>query len=268
MTQIAPTAVVDKTARLGDDVSIGPGCVISPNVIIGDGCELKMNVYVAPGTTLGRNNRFFAHCVLGEEPQIIGKREPQTQLVVGDNNVFRENANVSRGSPKGSGKTVIGNDNYFMIGSHLGHDVEVEDHVVLTNYCQIAGHVKIERNVWLSAFASVHQFCTIGRYTYAAACSGICHDQPPFVRVSGIYPCELRSLNTIGLQRAGVPEAGIKALDRAFRRLFRRRGVPLAAAVAELAAENSPDENVRYLLEFLQRTAQHRMGRYLELARH
>jgi UDP-N-acetylglucosamine acyltransferase len=269
VTEIAFTAVVHPTAQLGNDVTIGPGCVVGPDSVIGDGCQLKMNVVIGPRTTLGRNNLVFANAVIGEDPQVLSLRDPPTTLIVGDDNVFRENVNISRGSPDGGGKTVIGDKNYFMVGVHLGHDVQVEDSVVMTNYCQIAGHVKIERNVWLSAFSSCHQFVTVGRFTYAAGFSAMGHDQPPFVRVEGAYPCEVRSLNTIGLRRAGISEESIDALDRAFRRLFRRRnGGTLAAAVAEVAAEPNLDENVRYLVEFLQRASQHRMGRYRELFRH
>ena len=122
MTIISETAVVDKTAQIAQEVSIGPGCVIGPGAIVGQGCELKANVFIAPGVHLGKENRVFANCVLGEEPQILNLSD-QGSLVIGDRNVFRENVTINRGSSShGSGKTIIGNDCYFMIGSHVGHD--------------------------------------------------------------------------------------------------------------------------------------------------
>jgi UDP-N-acetylglucosamine acyltransferase len=269
VTQIAPTAVVDKTAQLGEDVSIGPGCVIGPNVALGDGSELRANVYIAHDTILGRNNLVYANCVLGEEPQIVGALEIDTKLIIGDNNTFRENVTINAGSSRGQGRTVVGNNNYFMIGSHLGHDCEVEDDCMIGNYVQMAGHIKLERNVWLNGFTAAQPFVTIGRFTYTAGMSTVHHDLPPFVRAGGVYPCEVRGLNVIGLQRAGFAELSIQELMKAFRYIFRRRGEKsIAQAVEDLANENGLDENVRYLLDSLQRSHQHRSGRYRELSRH
>ena len=271
MAEVAPTAVVDATAQLGSDVRIGPGCVVGPAVVIGDRCELKANVVVCGGVRIGADNRIFANCVLGEEPQIVDEVAPQTELVIGDGNVFRENVTINRGSLRDAGKTIIGNNNYFMIGAHLGHDCHVEDGVLIGNYAMIGGHNKIERCAVVSALSGTHQFVTVGRFTYVAGSSGMSHDVPPFMRVSGIYPCQVRGLNVIGLRRGGVSEASIKLLNDCYRRLYRRRGGEALAQVVEkmlAAGAETLDDNVRYLLEFLQRSSQHRMNRYRELARH
>ena len=267
MAEIAKTAVVDKTAQLGKDVVVGPGCVIGADAVISDGCLLKANVMISEGVMMGSNNRVFANCVLGEEPQIIAVVEPKTELTIGDNNVFRENVTVNRGSPNGNGKTVIGNNNYIMIGSHFGHDSQVEDNTVIGNYCQIAGHCKIESNVWMSAICGAHQYVTIGRYAYVGGISAISSDIPPFVRVAGAYPCSIRGLNSIGLKRAGFSEDSLIAMDKAYRRLYRRRNGTMKQVVEEMLIQDELDENVRYLLESLQRSSQHRLGRFLELAR-
>ena len=269
MTQIAPTTVVDKTAQLGEDVSIGPGCVIGPHVTIGDGCELRANVYIAHDSILGRNNLVYANCVLGEEPQIVGALEPDTKLIIGDNNTFRENVTINGGSSRGEGQTAIGNNNYLMIGSHIGHDCKMEDNGILGNYAQIGGHCKLEHNVFLNAFTALQPFVTIGRFTFTAGHSAVYSDLPPFIRAAGGYPCKVRGLNVIGLQRAGFSKESIQDLIKAFRHLYRRRGgKTIAQAVADLTNEDGLDENVRYLLGFLERSHQHRMGRYRELTRH
>jgi UDP-N-acetylglucosamine acyltransferase len=269
MASVAPTAIVDKTAQLGNDVRIGPGCVIEGNVVIGDGCELQNYVIVCRGTRMGSGNRIFSHCVIGGEPQILGVNNPDTQLVIGNNNIFREYVNINRGSPHTSGKTIVGNNNFIMVGCHLGHDCEVEDNVVMVNHCQIGGHNKIERNVWLSAYTGIHQFVTVGRFSYTGGLSGPSSDVPPFMRVASSYPCAIRGLNTIGLRRAGISEESIDALDKAYRRLYRRReaGASIVRLVDEMLTEDRLDENVKYLLESLQRSSQHRMGRYRELFR-
>ena len=268
MTDVARTAVVDKTAQLGKDVVIGPGCVVAPGVAIGDGCTLGANAIMAQGVTMGANNRVFSNCVMGEEPQIIGTVEPKTELIIGTGNVFRENVTINRGSPDGGEKTIIGNNNYFMIGSHLGHDCHVEDNAVIGNNCLFSGHCKVESNAWLSAKCGIHQFVTIGRFAYAAGLTTIPADVPPFVRVAGVYPFKVRGLNTIGLQRAGFSPESIEALDEAYRRLYRRRRGSIAQVLEEMLSLDGLDENVKYLLEFLQRSFQHRLGRYQELFRH
>ena len=268
MTEIAPTASVDKTAQLGRDVFIGPGCVVAPGVNIGDSCVLKANVIIGTGVTLGSENIMFPNCVLGEEPQIIGEHDPQTELIIGTGNVFRENVTINRGSPIGAGKTIIGNGCYFMTGSHVGHDCEIEDQVVIGNYSQVGGHGKVERNVWMSSFCGAHQFVTIGRFTYVGGLSGMTHDIPPFMRVASSYPCKVRGLNIVGLQRAGFSDDSIRALEQACRRLYIRRQGPLTTIVEEMTSQDGLDENVKYLLESLQRSFQHRLGRYRELFRH
>jgi len=267
MTTIHSSAIVDKTAKLGRDVIVGPGCVIGSDVIIGDGCELKSHVVIGPGTHMGCNNRAFTGCVIGEEPQILGRRDPQSALVIGESNTFREYVTIHRGNPHSGGKTIVGNNNYLMVGCHLGHDCEVEDETVMVNYCQIAGHCKIEKKAWLGGFTALHQFVTVGRFTYTGGRGGSSHDIPPFMRVSGTYPCQVRGLNLIGLQRAGMPQESIKALNQAYKKLYCKRQGAIASVVKDMLDESVLDENVRYLLEFVQRGCRHRFGRYRELAR-
>jgi UDP-N-acetylglucosamine acyltransferase len=268
VTEVAKTAIVDSSAELGKDVVVGPGCVIGPGVVIGDGCILQANVILEPGVVMGRNNRFHAHCVMGDLPQILGCMEANTQLIIGDDNVFRENVTIHRGSPQGGRKTVIGNQNYFMVGCHLGHDCEVEDHIVVSNYTQVSGHVKIERKAWLSGLVGIHQFVTVGCYAYIAGMSVATHDVPPFVRIAGSYPCEVRGLNVIGLRRAGLSGESIQALIASYRSLYmNRNGKPLAVIVEELRGQSDLDENVVYLLDSLARSTQHRFNRYRESLR-
>jgi UDP-N-acetylglucosamine acyltransferase len=268
MSRIASTAVVDSSAQLGEEIIIGPGCIIEGDVVIGDHCELRGNVFIASGSRLGRNNRIFANGVLGEEPQILGLRGPKTELIIGDNNTFRENVIISRGSPRGEGKTWVGNDNFFMIGSHIGHDCQVEDYTVIGNYCQIGGHSKIEHHAWLSANSGTSPFVTIGCYGYMAAYAGTTHDIPPYVRASGLYPCEVRGVNVIGLQRAGMDEQAIQAIERAYRQVYRQdTSRNIAAAVAELLAEENLNPHAKYMLESIQRTLKHRYNRYRETFR-
>ena len=269
MPRIAATATIDKTARIADDVVIGPGCVIEPDVTIGSGCVLKANVMICSGTTLGRNNRVFANVVLGEEPQYIGLVAPQSQLVIGDDNTFRENVTISRGAPVGGGKTTVGNRNYLMVGAHLGHDVTVEDEAMIGNNALISGHCKIETRAWVSAATTAHQFATIGRFAYTAGLTTAHADLPPFMKVSGLYPSTVRGVNVTGLSRAGIPADSIANLEKAYRRLYRRKdGRSIRTIIDDVAAEFAQDPNVTYLCDSLKRSFQHPQGRYLEQFRH
>lgn len=265
MTVIATTAVVDASAVLADDVVVGAGSVIGAGVTIGEGCEIKTNVVIEDQVTLGRGNRIFANCVLGEEPQTLHLDEADTRLIIGDNNTFRENVTVHRGSSEGSGKTVIGNHCYFMVGSHIAHDCCIEDHVVISNATLLSGHVNIEHNAWLGAICGVHQFTTIGRYAYIGGASTIHRDIPPYVRAAGAYPCIVRGLNMIGLERAGFKEKSIKALRKACFQLYKRRNtVTFLEKVDQMREQGDLDEHVAYLLDSLHRSSQHRLGRYQE----
>jgi len=268
MTEIASTAAVDKNAQLGQNVYVGPGCVIQAGVVIGNDCVLKANVMIVTGTTIGCNNYIHANCVLGDDPQVVGCRNPKTELIIGNDNTFRENVTINRGWSEKSGKTIIGDHNYFMIGSHIGHDCRIEDNIVISNHCQISGHVKIEPNVWLSGFTGIHQYVTIGRFAYTGGMSALSYDIPPFVRAAGSYPCKVRGLNILGLKRAGFRPESIQALEKAYRLLYRRpAGKTIAQALDELATQEDLDENVRYLSESVRRSSQHRMGRFRELER-
>ncbi len=269
MSQIATTAIIDKSAQLGKDVSVGPGCVIGRDVIIGDNCELMANVIIEDKVTMGTGNRIFTGSVLGQEPQSIGLVNPDTELIIGNNNTIREYVTIHRGSTEGGGKTVIGNDNFFMVSSHIAHDCEIEDNVVLTNLCQIAGHGKIEKRAWLSGYVGTHQFVTIGCYAYCAGRASISADVPPFVTVAGESPGTIRGLNLNGLRRAGFSKESIKALNQAHKRLYRKRDLSqsIGTLVETMLAEDIQDENVKYMLESIQRSCKHRMGRFLELSR-
>jgi len=268
VTEIASTATVARTAQVGPDVTIGPGCHIGAGAVIGAGCELMANVVIAQGVVLGQNNRIFPNAVLGADPQILSYEPSQTALVIGDENVFRENVTINGGLAHGGGKTVIGDRCYFMAGVHVGHDCQVEDQVVISNQSLLSGHAKVERQAWIGALCGMHQFTTVGRHAYIGGMSTLHRDIPPYMKAAGAYPCEIRGVNTIGLQRAGFDAGGIAALKDAYSQLYRRRnGKTFAESVRELAQADGADVHVCYLLEAVQNSMKHPLGRFLELAR-
>lgn len=267
MVEVHLSAVVDKDVQLADGVRIGPNCVIDGGVSIGANTVLDANVVICRDVKIGQNNHIFANCAIGSQPQILGlSRDGDIGgLVIGDGNTLREQVTIHPSMHPGN-FTKIGNDNLLMVGVHVGHDCELEDKIVLSNYVQISGHCKIETGVWFSGMVVLHQFVTIGRWCYAAGLAGINRDVPPFLIVSGHYPPKVRGVNKRGLERAGLSEQQQQEIFEAYKKLYRQGGTLLENAKA-LAQEDGLDKNVRAMVDAITRSSEHRFGRYLETFR-
>ena len=268
MTQIHPSAVIHKNARLADDVTVGPNCFIGAGVAIGDGTTLEANVVISGNVTIGRNNQFFPNCVIGCRPQVLRLTGDSKigGLAIGDANVIREQVTIHPSMHPGS-STKIGSENLLMVGVHIGHDCTLEDKIVMSNLVQIGGHCKIETGAWFSGLAGSHQFVTIGKWCYVAGLAGLNRDVPPFVTVSGHYPPKVRGVNKRGIVRAGLNEQQQQNILEAHKELYRQSGSLLDKAKA-MAAEDGIDENVRAMVDAIINSSQHQFGRYLETFRH
>jgi len=267
MTQIHPSAVIHKDAQLADDVRVGPNCVIESGVSIGPGTILEANVVICKNVRIGRENHFFTGCVIGSKPQVmrLTRDTEYGGLVIGNRNKMHEHVTIHPGMhPETS--TTIGNDNFFMVNVHIGHDCMVGDHTVLSNLVQIGGHCKIENGAWFSGLAASHQFVTVGKWCFVAGLAGITRDIPPFLTVSGHYPPKVRNVNKRGLDRAGLSEQEQERIFDAYRRLYRQEGALLENAIA-LGAEDGLDENVRAMITAITNSSKHQFGRYLETFR-
>ncbi len=264
---IHPNAIVAKSAELGKDVVIGPFSIVEEGAVIGDGTALDAHVIVGRGVKLGSGNRLFANCVIGRPPQILGSddKTPIGGLTIGDGNTIREFATIHPSMHPGH-NTVIGSGNLLMVGVHLGHDCVLEDKIVMSNYTQISGHCHIQTGAWLSGMVAVHQFCTIGKWSYAAGYTGIGHDVPPFMIVSGHYPLQIRAVNKRGVRRAGLNKQQQGQIEDAFRFIW-RSDRPVMEQVKSLAARDGLDENVKAIVELMLNSGKQRFGRHLELYR-
>jgi UDP-N-acetylglucosamine acyltransferase len=248
-------------------VVVGPHCVVGSGVSIGAGTVLDARVVVTGNTTIGRENHFYPNSLIGCDPQILGiGRDDETGgLVIGDRNAIRENVTIHV-SKHADTATRIGSDNLLMVGCHIGHDVILEDKIVLSNLVQIGGHVKIEMGAWFSGLAASHQFVTIGRWSYIAGLAGLSHDVPPFLIVSGHYPPCVRGVNKRGMNRAGLDEERQERIFDAYKQLYRQGGTLLNNA-RQLAAQDGLDENVRDMIDAILKSSEHRFGRYRETLR-
>lgn len=266
-SQIHPSAVVDKDARLADGITIGPNCVVDSGVKIGSGTILEANVIISKGVTVGENNHFFPNCVMGCRPQTLSLNSGDEfgKLVIGDGNTIHEQVTIHPGIRPESA-TEIGNENFIMIGSHIGHDCILENKIVMSNYVQVGGHCKIETGVWLSGLVGLHQFVTIGQWCYAAGLAGISRDVPPFLTISGHYPPVVRGVNKRGLNRAGLNEQQQERIFEAYKKLYRKPGTLLENAKT-LAQENGLDENVKAMIDGITQSSKHQYGRYRETFR-
>jgi UDP-N-acetylglucosamine acyltransferase len=265
MKKVHSTAVIEDGVIIQDGVVIGPHCFVGSGTVIGEGTVLEANVVIDKNVRIGKRNHLFPNCVIGGQPQILGLG-PDAKiggLVIGDDNTIREQVTIHP-SMHHDALTKIGNSNLIMVGVHIGHDCIIEDKIVLSNFTQISGHCKIGTGVWLSGVVLLHQFVTIGRWCYAAGLAGINKDVPPFLIVSGHYPPEVRGVNKRGLKRAGLNEKQQKAVNDAYKHLYRDDKKPLLQKAKEMVGEKGLDENVRDMVDAILKSSEHRYGRYLE----
>ena len=220
---IHPSAIVDGSAQLGEDVEIGPYAVVGAGVQLGPSCTLHAHAVVLGPTVLGRENVIHPFAVLGGAAQLKRRKEgagsPMT-LTVGDRNVFREHVTIHRAGGEGEvAGTRVGSDNLFMVGAHVAHDAVVGSHVTLANGVQLAGHAVVEDYATFGGLSGVAQFVRVGESAFVAAGAMCERDVPPFVIVQGDR-AKVRALNVVGLRRREVSEESMERLWVAFRQLF------------------------------------------------
>lgn len=245
--RIHPTAVIHPDAQLAPDVTVGPYSVIDAHVTIGAGTVLGAHVYLTGWTVLGKNNRLHQGAVLGHEPQDLAYEGSETLLVVGDGNVFREYVTVHRGASKDDRVTRIGHRNYFMVGSHVGHNATVANDCVLANNALLGGHVTLEDKVVIGGGTVVHQFVRIGRLAILRGGIAVGKDVPPFCMVTDVN--YVGGLNTVGLRRAGFSPQTRSALKAAFRLLY-RSGLNVQQALEKIRAAPATAE-VHHFADFI-----------------
>ena len=216
-----PTAIIDRKAKLDDDVTIGPYCVIGSEVKIGSGTILESHVILKGNTKLGKKNHLYQFSTVGDDSPDKKYKGEATKLVIGDENQIREGVTIHRGTVQEKGVTKIGNRNLLLAYSHVAHDCEIGDDVVLTNQAALAGAVKVGNGAILAGYAIVHQFCTVGAYSFCAMGSAVNKDVPAFVRVRG-NPAKPYGINTVGMKRLGYSIRTIEALRSAYRSIYRK----------------------------------------------
>ncbi len=230
---IDPRAIIDPSAKLAANVSVGPWTTIGPDVEIAENTVIESHVVVKGPTQIGKNNHIYQFSSIGESPPDLKYKGEPTRLVIGDNNTIREGVTLHRGTVQDRGETTIGNNNLLMAYVHVGHDSVVGNHCILANNAALAGHVHIGDWTNLGGFTLVHQYCKMGAHCFTGMGSAIGKDVPAYVMVNG-NPAAAKSINAEGLRRRGFDKAQIAAVNKAFKLIY-RRGLTVDEAVVELS---------------------------------
>jgi len=249
---IHPTAIVDPTAEIAADAVIGPYSVIGPEVRIASGTVLGSHVHVHRWTIIGEQNRFAGYASIGGDPQDLKYRGEKTALHIGNRNDFREFVTLNRGTAGGGGVSTIGDDNLFMAYAHVAHDCHVGSRVIMENAATLAGHVTVADHATVGAFTAVHQFCRVGPHAFIGGFSVITRDALPYIKTVGDRnQAKIYGINTIGLERRGVPPASIEELKQVYRILF-RSGLNTGDALRRVKERTWSSPEVATLIDFIE----------------
>lgn len=246
--KIHPTAIVDKKAKLADDVEVGPYALIGPNVEIRKSVVIAGHAVVDGYTVIGEDTRIFTGAVVGSQPQDLKYKGKKSFLKIGKNNIIREYVTMNPGTEEGA-VTSIGDDNLLMAYSHVAHDCRIGNNCVIANSGTLAGHVTIEDRVVMGGLAAVHQFTRVGKMAIIGGCSKVVQDIPPFSTCDG-NPSRVYGLNLIGITRAGMSKDAQARLRKAFKILF-HSGLIFKNGIEKVKKSIGSFEEIDYLLNFI-----------------
>jgi len=250
-SNIHPTAIIDETAVIGTNNTIGAYCIIGPGVRLGDDNVLHPHVMIEANTEVGNGNTFFQFGSIGAKSQDLKYTEEPTYAKIGNNNCFREYVTVHRGTSPGD-STVIGDDCNLLAYSHVAHDCRLGNRIIMSNGVNLAGHVEVDDSAIVGGMSGTHQFCKIGSMAMVGATSKVVQDVMPFVIYDG-NPGRPRVINKIGLERNGRTKEEIREVHRAFK-LFFRSELSLEEAVAKIKSELTITKDVQTMLDFVERS--------------
>lgn len=264
-SSIAANAWVDPRAEIDEDVEIGPFCTIGAGAKIGRGSRLLNSVTLMGDVTLGKDNVLYPNVVVGAEPQDISYQGAETSVIIGDGNTLRENVTVNRATEKEDGVTRIGDHNFLMGNTHIAHDCNLGNHIIIANGSMLAGHVHVHDHASISGGCAVHHFVTIGSYSFLAGLSRALHDVPPYMLVEGIA-ARPRCINIVALKRNEFSSETIDALAATHRLLYRSK-VGLTHAREILRSNGQLNTEVEKLLAFVEGQQEGKHGRGREVRR-
>ena len=245
---IHETAVIDKKASIGVDCDIGPHAVIQGKVVLGNGNTVGPNAVILGNTNIGSGNTIAGHVHIGGLPQDLAFGGGETYVQIGDNNIIREFTTVHKGTKEGS-STIIGDNNYLMVASHVAHNCRLGNNIIMVNSASLAGYVEVNDHAFLGGFVLVHQFCRIGGYSICGLSTKVTKDVPPFMMVDG-NPALVRGLNLVGLKRKGFDATRRERIKRAYKVIY-RSGFSVSHCLEELEKIDPPNGDIAVLIGFI-----------------
>jgi UDP-N-acetylglucosamine acyltransferase len=249
MSEIHPTAIIEDGAIIGENVAIGPYCVIGGAVELANGARLTSHVVVAGITSIGPNTHIYPFASIGHQPQDLKYKGEASRLEIGANNIIREYVTMNPGTEGGGMLTTVGNNCLFMVGAHVAHDCTVGNHVIFANNATIAGHVSVEDYAILGGLSAVHQFVRIGRHAMVGGMSGVEQDVIPYGSVIG-NRARLAGLNIVGLKRREFSRSEIADLRKAYRLMFAEEG-SMAERLNDASEMYKDNQAVMDIVEFI-----------------
>lgn len=247
MTNIHPTAIVEDGAKIGEGVFIGPYCVVGSDVELKDGVRLIAHVWVGGNTVVGENTEISPFAAIGGKNQDLKDKEKKGRLVIGKNNSIREYATMQPGSPDGGNVTTVGDNGLFMIGTHIAHDCQVGNNVIMSNNATLAGHVHVGNNAIIGGLSAIHQFTRVGNNAMVGGMCGITRDVVPYSLIAFNV---LEGVNIVGLKRRGFSLDTINKMRLAVSEIFKGEGT-LAERVDAVAEEYADCEPVMEIVNFM-----------------
>jgi UDP-N-acetylglucosamine acyltransferase len=252
VVNIHSSSVISKDAEIGNNVTIGPFCVVRGRVKIGDGCVLESHVSLGNEygmVEIGKNNRLATGAAVGGPPQDLSYKGDPTKLVIGDENTIREFATLNCGTVKGGGITKIGSKCLIMAYAHIGHDCNVGSSVVIANSTQLAGHVTFEDHVKTGGMCGFNQFVRVGAYAFVAGDSAVNKDILPYTISQGKYAV-MRATNSVLLDRSGFPKEEIEAINRAIR-IVTKGGGTIEESITRIQNECTLSPSLQHFIDFM-----------------
>jgi UDP-N-acetylglucosamine acyltransferase len=246
---IHSSAIVSDSAKIADDVKIGPFSIIGDNVEIGSGTRVDSHVVINGPTVIGSDNHIYQYASVGDDPQDKKYADEPTTLTIGNRNTIREFCTISRGTTQDKGETIMGDDNWIMAYVHIAHDCVIGNKTIMANNATLAGHVHVGDWAIFGGFSGAHQFCHIGAHSFLGMYAGVNRDVPAYTTASGM-PAVPRGINSEGLKRRGFDADQIRNIKDAYRLVY-RKGMKLADAMDEIAERCKTQPELQLFLDSL-----------------
>ena len=246
---IHPTAIIDASAQIDSNVTIGPFAIVKSDVHIGSGTTIGPYTTIENYVTIGSDCQIFQYAAIGGAPQDLKFHGEKTYLTIGRGSIIREFVTINRGTEAGGGITQLGEENYLMAYTHIAHDCKTGKQVILANNSTLAGHIQIGDNVTVGGLVAIHQFVQIGDYAYIGGKSAVVKDIPPYVIAAGDR-ASLHGLNNVGLKRHNFQKSTLQELKKAYR-IFFRIGLTVKQASERVRAEVEQIPEVKNFMNFI-----------------